>query len=84
MYPHPTYAVSPEREPLDVLDAWMWVQDASKTANRSLPASFKESRRWLEAYACMAEQADLLAETRLLYVADRESDFLACAHLLGI
>ena len=38
MYLHPTYAVSPEREPLGVLDAWMWVRDASKTASRSLPA----------------------------------------------
>jgi hypothetical protein len=30
MYLNPTYAVSPEREPLCLLDAWMWVRDASK------------------------------------------------------
>jgi len=47
MYLHPTYAVSPEREPLGVLDAWMWVRDTSKTASRSLPASARESCRWL-------------------------------------
>jgi len=76
MYLHPTYAVSPEREPLGVLDAWMWVRDASKKVSRCLPAGAKESCRWLEGYARLAEQASLLPETRLVYVADRESDFL--------
>ena len=76
MYLHPTYAVSPEQEPLGVLDAWMWVRDASKTASRSLPAGAKESCRWLEGYARLAEQASLLPDTQLVYVADRESDFL--------
>ena len=27
MYLHPTYAVSTEREPLGVLDAWMWARE---------------------------------------------------------
>ncbi len=49
---------------------------AEKTASRSLPAGAKESCRWLEGYARLAEQASLLPETRLVYVADRESDFL--------
>ncbi|WP_194714955.1 IS4 family transposase [Noviherbaspirillum soli] len=75
MYLHPTYAVSPEREPLGVLDAWMSVRDASKTASRSLPAGAKESCRWLQGYERLAEQASLLPKTRLVYVADRESDF---------
>jgi hypothetical protein len=64
MYLHPTYAVSPEREPLGVLDAWMWVRDASKTASRSLPAGAKESCRWLEGYERLAELASLLPQTR--------------------
>ena len=76
MYLHPTYAVSPQREPLGVLDAWMWVRDASKTASRSLVAGAKESCRWLEGYARLAEQAALLPDTRLVYVADREGDFI--------
>ena len=86
MYLHPTYAVSPEREPLGVLDAWMWVRDASKTASRSLPAGTKESCRWLEGYERLAELASLLPQTRLVYVADRESDFvdwMARASALG-
>jgi hypothetical protein len=27
MYLHPTYAVTPGREPLGVLDAWMWARE---------------------------------------------------------
>lgn len=27
MYVHPTYAVTPGREPLGVLDAWMWTRE---------------------------------------------------------
>ena len=27
MYLHPTYAVSTDREPLGVLDAWMWARE---------------------------------------------------------
>jgi hypothetical protein len=45
-------------------------------ASRSLPAGAKESRRWLQGYERLAEQASLLPQTRLVYVADRESDFL--------
>ena len=26
MYVHPTYAVTPEREPLGILNAWMWAR----------------------------------------------------------
>lgn len=33
MYLHPTYAVTPEREPLGMLDAWMWhAKSAEKMA----------------------------------------------------
>jgi hypothetical protein len=27
MYLHPTYAVTPDREPLGVIDAWMWARE---------------------------------------------------------
>lgn len=76
MYLHPTYAVSVEREPLGVLDAWMWVRDKTKMASRSLPDGVKESCRWIEGYERLAEQAAKLPETRLVYVADREGDIL--------
>ena len=40
MYLHPTYAVSPQRLPLGILDTWMWAR----------PLDIAESRRWIEGY----------------------------------
>ena len=46
MYAHPTYAVSTSREPLGVLNAWMWRREQKdKDGKRS---GVKESLRWLE------------------------------------
>jgi len=44
MYLHPTYAVGVEREPLGVLDAWMWVRDATGRVGRSLGAGVRQAR----------------------------------------
>jgi Transposase DNA-binding len=46
MYVHPTYAVSTSREPLGVLDAWMWAREP-KDADGWRPG-IKESLRWVE------------------------------------
>ena len=57
-----------------------------KKASRSLAAGVKESCRWVEGYQQLAEQTPLLPATRLVYVADREGDFielLAKASTLG-
>lgn len=72
MYLHPTFAVTPQREPLGVLDAWMWAREP-KAPDGTRPG-IKESVRWSEGYARVAELAGQLPETRLVYVADRESD----------
>ncbi len=74
MYVHPTYAVTPEREPLGVLDAWMWAREP-KEADGSRPG-VKESERWKEGYARLAELAPDLPETQMVYLADREADIL--------
>ena len=48
MYLHPTYAVTPQREPLGVLDAWMWAREQRDIDGvRDGP---KESERWIEGY----------------------------------
>jgi Transposase Tn5 dimerisation domain/Transposase DNA-binding len=74
MYLHPTYAVTPEREPLGVLDAWMWAREPKdKFGKRGGP---KESLRWIEGYERIAEMAPDLPDTRLVYVADREADLM--------
>ena len=74
MYLHPTYAVTPEREPLGMLDAWMWARE--KRGNDGLRPGLKESRRWVEGYERIAEQAAELPGTRLVYMADREADMV--------
>jgi hypothetical protein len=74
MYLHPTYAVTPSREPLGVLDAWMWAREAKDT--NGVRPGIKESTRWTEGYERIAEQAAQMPATRLVYVADREADIL--------
>ena len=73
MYLHPTYAVTVEREPLGVLDAWMWAREDVDAPERS---RIKESTRWIEGYERVAELAATMSATRLVYVADREADLL--------
>lgn len=75
MYLHPTYAVTPDREPLGVLDAWMWSREKKDAQGHR--AGPKESLRWIEGYERLSELAPELPQTRLVYVADRESDILA-------
>ena len=75
MFVHPTYAVSLEREPLGLLDGWMWAREA-RGPDGKRPASVKESERWIEGYERVAEQAAQLPATRLVYVADREADMM--------
>jgi Transposase Tn5 dimerisation domain/Transposase DNA-binding len=75
LYLHPTYAVTPQREPLGILDAWMWAREKKdESGQRGGP---KESLRWIEGYERIAEMAPSLPSTRLVYVADREADLMA-------
>ena len=74
MYLHPTYAVTPDREPLGMLDAWMWA--CEMRGKDGVRPGLKESRRWVEGYERIAEQAAALPGTRLVYLADREADMI--------
>ncbi|MFB1489902.1 MULTISPECIES: IS4 family transposase [unclassified Thiocapsa] len=69
---HPTLAVSPARELLGILDAWMWAS-AFKDADGIRPGIL-ESTRWVEGNERVAELAARLPDTRLVYVGDREAD----------
>ena len=75
MYLHPTYAVTPGREPLGVLDAWMWAREMRDADG--VRHGQKESARWIEGYERVAEMAANMPDTRLVYVADREADLVA-------
>lgn len=84
MYLHPTYAVSTEREPLGVLDAWMWARQARDAHGQR--GGICESTRWIESYERLAERAAELPQTRLVQIGDRESDILELmqrAHAVG-
>jgi hypothetical protein len=74
MYAHPTCAVSLSREPLGVLDAWMWAREPKD--ERGERDGIWESLRWTEGYQRIAGYAEELPDTRMVYVADRESDLL--------
>jgi hypothetical protein len=74
MYLHPTLAVTPQREPLGVTDAWMWARESKE--DEAVSTSPKESARWIEGYERVAEMAAGLPATRLVYVADREADLV--------
>lgn len=75
MYLHPTYAVTPQREPLGVVDAWMWARQP-KEPDGTRPG-ITESQRWIEGYERIAEIALAMPQTRLVYLADREADMAA-------
>jgi len=74
MYVHPTYAVTTAREPLGILDVWMWAREFRDEHGQR--GGIKESLRWIEGYERLTELAPRLDATRLVYVADREADMM--------
>lgn len=75
LYLHPTYVVTPEREPLGVTNAWTWAREFRK--GDAPRGGMQESTRWVESYERIAEQARALPETRHVCIGDRESDILS-------
>ena len=71
MYVHPTLAVTPAGVALGVVDAWMWARKPK------VQPDVKESTRWVEGYEIVADLAETVPATRLVYVADREGDLRA-------
>ena len=51
---HPTYAVSTDREPLGLLDAWMWARKPKDADGQR--RDINESLRWIESYERLAER----------------------------
>ncbi len=80
LYIHPTLAITPDRLCLGVLDQWSWARDAANHGGKDRqhrlkrPLEEKESYRWLEGYRCVCDLQTVLPQTRLVYVADRDSD----------
>ena len=63
MYVHPTYVVTPQREPLGVTDAWMWAREAKGIDGER--QGILESQRWIEGYERVAEMAAEMPDSRL-------------------
>jgi len=77
LYLHPTLAVTPERLPLGVLDAWSWTREPGSLGEDKdphRPIEEKESLRWLEGYQRVCELQAQSPDTQLIYVGDREAD----------
>ncbi len=73
LYLHPTFLVSPDRQPLGVVDATIWARDPeqSKVDRHQRPIEQKESFRWLSGYRhLLSLQADL-PDTQLVKVTVR-------------
>ena len=56
---------------MGVLDAWMWARKPKDQPD------VKESTRWVEGYEIVADLAETVPDSRLVYVADREGDLRA-------
>lgn len=77
---HPLLALTPEGLCLGVLDLWRWVRDASDHGGKdrqhrlSRPLEQKESLRWVEGYKKVCALQEEVEATRMVYMADRDSD----------
>jgi len=77
MYLHPTLALTPDRVPLGLLDAYFWARKPGGLGQEKDPSRAleeKESVRWVDGFALVNELAEQLEDTRLTYIGDRESD----------
>jgi hypothetical protein len=76
---HDTLAFGAEEGlPLGILDAQCWARDAKKAGKskkrKDLPMEQKESMKWLRSYRAVAEAQELIPETMVVSVGDREAD----------
>lgn len=75
---HGSLAATPEGVPLGVIDVQTYVRDPKKfggsKVRNSKPIEEKESARWLKGFQVVQQVANLLPETRVVSIADREAD----------
>ncbi|WP_153294068.1 IS4 family transposase [gamma proteobacterium SS-5] len=75
---HDSLALTPEGVPLGLVDIQLWARDAEAMGQarqrKQRPIEEKESLRWLTSFRRTAEFQRLCPQTRLVNIADRESD----------
>jgi hypothetical protein len=81
-FQHLQLAVTPERLPLGVVAATTWGRDLKEHGKRRdrkrKPFAAKESARWLRGYRQACAVAAEVPQTRIISVADAESDIYEC------
>lgn len=88
---HGTLAFTPSRLPLGVLGLRLWARDPKqprrRTTRRKRPIKDKESYKWIDSVEAVAALKAQLPNTRVVSVADRESDvfeFFTAVRALGV
>ncbi|MEO8164768.1 MAG: IS4 family transposase, partial [Betaproteobacteria bacterium] len=71
---HSAFAVNESGLPLGVLRLHGYAPEPAKDKDPQRPIEEKDSHRWLETYEDAAKVAELLPDTRIISVADREGD----------
>jgi hypothetical protein len=89
-YDHPLLALTPERVPLGVVEATIWARDLEEfrksraekddreRKRRLKSIDEKESRRWVDGYRRACAIAEAAPQTRIVCIADSESDIYEC------
>jgi hypothetical protein len=88
---HGTLAFTPERLPLGVVSLRLWARDRAQPkqrgTRRARAIADKESQKWIDSVRAVAALKPRVPDTRLVSVADRESDvfeFFTEARALGV
>lgn len=81
LFVHPTLAVTPQRVPLGIVKADIWVRNnpekhrsLSSAARMNIPTEEKESYRWIESYQSACDIAQSHPETEIIHISDQEGD----------
>lgn len=84
---HSTLALTPEGEPLGLLDAQCWARDpkqfGKKHRRHRRPLDEKESRKWLDSVRTAQTLGPQLPQTQLVHLSDCESDLYELFALAG-
>ncbi len=78
LFAHTTLIVTPSGVPMGILDEQIQARDEAKYGDskkrNSKPIEEKESVRWLDSFRTTEQLADMLPETQVVVIADREAD----------
>lgn len=84
---HSTLAITPQGEPLGLLDAHCWARDPKQFGQKRLrhrrPLDEKESRKWLDSLRVAQSLCAAWPQTQVVHLSDCESDLYELFALAG-